>query len=147
MSQTASTGLLARLADMAHAKGDARRLRAALDACGLALLAPKFAEHGVDDSCLAALEDEDLEAMSRPRRGRRRRGSGRRRRRSSVVRRAPAPYDVSDVVSDDLFSPAAHHRQLKQACAPFMIARLNRALLCLELGRLAATTAAFHHVF
>ena len=48
---------------MAHAKGDARRLRAALDACGLALLAPKFAEHGVDDSCLPALEDEDLEAM------------------------------------------------------------------------------------
>ena len=48
---------------MAHAKGDARRLRAALDACGLALLAPKFAEHGVDDSCLSALEDEDLEAM------------------------------------------------------------------------------------
>jgi len=45
---------------MAHAKGDARRLRAALDACGLALLAPKFAEHGVDDSCLSALEDEDL---------------------------------------------------------------------------------------
>ena len=45
------------------AKGDARRLRAALDACGLALLAPKFAEHGVDDSCLSALEDEDLEAM------------------------------------------------------------------------------------
>ena len=45
---------------MAHAKGDARRLRAALDACGLALLAPKFAEHGVDDSCLPALEDEDL---------------------------------------------------------------------------------------
>ena len=43
---------------MAHAKGDARRLRAALDACGLALLAPKFAEHGVDDSCLAALEDD-----------------------------------------------------------------------------------------
>ena len=43
---------------MAHAKGDARRLRAALDACGLALLAPKFAEHGVDDSCLPALEDE-----------------------------------------------------------------------------------------
>ena len=41
---------------MAHAKGDARRLRAALDACGLALLAPKFAEHGVDDSCLSALE-------------------------------------------------------------------------------------------
>ena len=78
------------------AKGDARRLRAALDACGLALLAPKFAEHGVDDSCLSALEDE---------RGRRRRGSGRRRRRSSVVRRAPAPYDVSDVVSDDLFFP------------------------------------------
>ena len=60
--QTVSTGL-ARLADMAHAKGDARRLRAALDACGLALLAPKFAEHGVDDSCLPALEDEDLEAM------------------------------------------------------------------------------------
>ena len=51
--QTVSTGLLARLADMAHAKGDARRLRAALDACGLALLAPKFAEHGVDDSCLS----------------------------------------------------------------------------------------------
>ena len=48
---------------MAHAKGDARRLRAALDACGLALLAPKFAEHGFDDSCLSALEDEDLEAM------------------------------------------------------------------------------------
>ena len=47
--QTVSTGLLARLADM-DAKGDARRLRAALDACGLALLAPKFAEHGVDDS-------------------------------------------------------------------------------------------------
>ena len=62
--QTVSTGLLARLADMAHAKGDARRLRAALDACGLALLAPKFAEHGVDDSCLSALEDEDLEAMN-----------------------------------------------------------------------------------
>ena len=41
---------------MAHAKGDARRLRAALDACGLALLAPKFAEHGVDDSCLSALD-------------------------------------------------------------------------------------------
>ena len=60
--QTVSTGLLARLADMA--KGDARRLRAALDACGLALLAPKFAEHGVDDSCLSALEDEDLEAMN-----------------------------------------------------------------------------------
>ena len=52
---------------MAHAKGDARRLRAALDACGLALLAPKFAEHGVDDSCLSALEDEDLEAMGMPR--------------------------------------------------------------------------------
>ena len=63
--QTVSTGLLARLADMAHAKGDARRLRAALDACGLALLAPKFAEHGVDDSCLSALEDEDLEATVR----------------------------------------------------------------------------------
>ena len=31
--------------------------------------------------------------------------------------------------------------------AALMIARLNRALLCLELGRLAATTAAFHHVF
>ena len=43
---------------MAHAEGDARRLRAALDACGLALLAPKFAEHGVDDSCLSALEDD-----------------------------------------------------------------------------------------
>ena len=69
---------------MAHAKGDARRLRAALDACGLALLAPKFAEHGVDDSCLPALEDGDL---------------------SSVARRAPAPYDVSDVVSDYLFFP------------------------------------------
>ena len=51
--KTVSTGL-ARLADMAHAKGDARRLRAALDACGLALLAPKFAEHGVDDSWPAA---------------------------------------------------------------------------------------------
>ena len=60
--QTVSTGL-ARLADMA--KGDSRRLRAALDACGLALLAPKFAEHGVDDSCLSALEDEDLEATVR----------------------------------------------------------------------------------
>ena len=93
------------MASPTNAKGgDARRLRAALDECGLSLLAQKFAEHGVDDSCLSAIEDEDLEAMSRPRRGRRRRGSGRRRRRSSVVRRAPAPYDVSDVVSDDLSS-------------------------------------------
>ena len=54
---------------MAHAKGDARRLRAALDACGLALLAPKFAEHGVDDSCLSALEDEDLLALAWERHG------------------------------------------------------------------------------
>ena len=52
------------MASPTNAKGgDARRLRAALDACGLSLLAQKFAEHGVDDSCLSAIEDEDLEAM------------------------------------------------------------------------------------
>ena len=49
------------------AKGDSPRLRAALDACGLALLAPKFAEHGVDDSCLSALEDEPRVALLRAR--------------------------------------------------------------------------------
>ncbi len=55
---------VASMASATNAKGgDARRLRAALDECGLSLLAQKFAEHGVDDSCLSALEDEDLEAM------------------------------------------------------------------------------------
>ena len=52
------------MASPTNAKGgDSRRLRAALDECGLSLLAQKFAEHGVDDSCLSAIEDEDLEAM------------------------------------------------------------------------------------
>ena len=53
------------MASATNAKGgDSRRLRAALDECGLSLLAQKFAEHGVDDSCLSALEDEDLEAIA-----------------------------------------------------------------------------------
>ena len=92
------------MASATNAKGgDSRRLRAALDECGLSLLAQKFAEHGVDDSCLSAIEDEDLEAMG--------------------------------------IEPASRSTILA-VCAPFMIARLNRALLCLELGRLAATTAA-----
>ena len=52
------------MASPTNAKGgDSRRLRAALDECGLSLLAQKFAEHGVDDSCLSAIEDEDLQAM------------------------------------------------------------------------------------
>ena len=51
------------MASATNAKGDSRRLRAALDECGLSLLAQKFAEHGVDDSCLSAIEDEDLQAM------------------------------------------------------------------------------------
>ena len=113
---------------MAHAKGDARRLRAALDACGLSLLAQKFAEHGVDDSCLSAIEDEDLEAMGIEPASR-----------SAILAVVKAPPETSSErvaaletrnreLADalDAASPAAHHRQLKQACAPYMIARSDR---------------------
>ena len=51
------------MASATNAKGgDSRRLRAALDECGLSLLAQKFAEHGVDDSCLSAIEDDGQRA-------------------------------------------------------------------------------------
>ena len=115
---------------MAHAKGDARRLRAALDACGLALLAPKFAEHGVDDSCLPALEDEDLEAMGIEPASR-----------TTILAVVKAPPETS---SERVAALEARNRELADAldAAAAVIARSNRALLCLELGRLAATTAA-----